>query len=664
MKNILIFAMISLLSAAAAGQTQSSKLPVAQEPIPFTYQGKLTLNSLIAQGAFDLKIYLCSVVDPTSQPTDQCMENREISGVEVINGVFTVHLDFARENFDQFEALYLEIHVRRSGTGDDFTTLTPRQQINASPFAISARSLNCTDCVTDSHIVSIAGSKVTGSVANADNALSAQNATNAVTAQNAINAVDLTSNQGSISGTKRFNDRVTLSGGAQVGLTGISSNGSIAVTGNGIFNGNGSGLVNVPGTLKWNVSSAAGSLQMQSNNGYVLTNTSPATITLPASPTIGDVVRVIAKSTGGFTVAMNSGQSILDWATTHQETTWTRQYSVASSGSTTYWYGITSSDDGTKLAAVEYPGIIATSTNSGLTWTARMPDDIRNYTCIASSSDGTRLIAGVEGGFLYTSTDSGVNWTARFADANRFWYSLASSSDGTKLIAADNRNIYTSTDSGVTWTSRMNPNTISRVASSADGTKLTAAVQNGHVYTSTNSGVMWFDRLSSTFNQWQSVASSADGSKLVAVEAPGKIWVSSNSGATWTSFTLGQSGINTSWNNASISSDGMRIAVTAGGVISGPGGLVVISYDGGNSWTPTGIGTVWSAVAVAGNGTKMAAATADNNLNKLFSGPLQTITVVDTLTGVKDSAIELVYIGNNQFAMVSSNGMTIPPHTY
>jgi hypothetical protein len=93
-------------------------------------------------------------------------------------------------------------------------------------------------------------------------------------------------------------------------------------------------------------------------------------------------------------------------------------------------------------------------------------------------------------------------------------------------------------------------------------------------------------------------------------------------------------------------------------------GELDISYDGGNSWTPTGTGTNWTAVAVAGNGNRVSAGMADNSLNKLYSGPVTTQTFVDTITGVKDSAVELVYIGNNQFVMVSSNGMTIPPHTY
>jgi|GEM_PF-3321047 len=648
--SALIFAALASASAVV-GQQQTGVVGRALAPeaptAPFTYQGKLVVNASPANGSFDFKIYLCKEPDATNEPADRCLDSRSFENVTVAGGIFTLHPDFAADSFYDGGSRYLDIQVRSTTDGGEYTQLSPRQPVEFTPFAIrstladSSNWLSCTNCVTDGQIVSISGAKVSGKVASAANADSAVNISGVVginhggTGSMTQNFVDLTTNQ-SVAGNKTFT---------------------------GTISGNGAGLISVPGTLKWNVSSG-GNVQMQSNNGYVLTNTSAVTITLPATPAVGDVIRVMAKGTGGFTVAMNQGQSILDWATTHQETSWTRQYNVASSASSAYWVGIASSDDGTKLAAVESPGILAISSNSGSQWTAPMPDDIRNYTCIASSSDGTKLIAGVAGGYLYTSADSGATWTARYADANRNWYSVASSADGMKLVAADNRSVFTSTDSGVSWTARMSPNTISHVASSADGTKLIAAVLNGHVYTSTTSGVLWTDRISSTFNQWQSVASSSDGSKLVAVESPGKVWVSSNFGVAWTSFTLGPSGINTSWNTASVSSDGTRIAVSAGGVVSGPGGLVVISYDGGTTWTPTGIGTVWSAVAVAGNGTRMSAATADNNLNKLYSGPVQTITVVDTITGIKDSAAELVYIGNNQFAMVSSNGMTISPHIY
>jgi photosystem II stability/assembly factor-like uncharacterized protein len=63
------------------------------------------------------------------------------------------------------------------------------------------------------------------------------------------------------------------------------------------------------------------------------------------------------------------------------------------------------------------------------------------------------------------------------------------------------------------------------VASSADGTKLVAAVIGGYIYTSWDSGATWTQRGSS--QDWQSVASSADGTKLVAVSWYGGIYTSS-----------------------------------------------------------------------------------------------------------------------------------------
>jgi photosystem II stability/assembly factor-like uncharacterized protein len=58
-------------------------------------------------------------------------------------------------------------------------------------------------------------------------------------------------------------------------------------------------------------------------------------------------------------------------------------------------------------------------------------------------------------GYIYTSSDSGVTWTARTSSGQKYWESLASSSDGTVLTAVSKNNyIYTSSDSGATWTAR------------------------------------------------------------------------------------------------------------------------------------------------------------------------------------------------------------------
>jgi hypothetical protein len=91
--------------------------------------------------------------------------------------------------------------------------------------------------------------------------------------------------------------------------------------------------------------------------------------------------------------------------------------------------------------------------------------------------------------------------------------------------------VYTSSDAGSTWTKQQGPDLqwIS-VASSADGSKLVAAVFDGQVYTSVDSGVSWTARAVSGSTQlWVSVASSADGSTLVAAPETSQLYISTAS---------------------------------------------------------------------------------------------------------------------------------------
>ena len=86
---------------------------------------------------------------------------------------------------------------------------------------------------------------------------------------------------------------------------------------------------------------------------------------------------------------------------------WTEDTSV---GSSQRWSDITSSSDGTKLAAVVYSGNIWTSTDSGATWTEDTSvGSVKDWVRITSSSDGTKLAA-VRYDGIWTSTDSGVTW--------------------------------------------------------------------------------------------------------------------------------------------------------------------------------------------------------------------------------------------------------------
>jgi hypothetical protein len=254
------------------------------------------------------------------------------------------------------------------------------------------------------------------------------------------------------------------------------------------------------------------------------------------------------------------------------------------------WGGIASSADGNRLAAAVYGGGIFVSTNAGALWTpTKAPTNY--WICIASSADGSFLVAGVgTNGSIYISPDAGASWTQTTAPTNNFWGSIASSADGNKLVAAsgfpyydgiENPNstnaIYTSTDSGATWTQTKAPtNTWSSVASSADGSKLVAAVgypSKGVIYTSIDSGANWLSNSAPYApDGWQSVASSADGVTLVAVEGDSMlVSVSTNSGATWSSNTIP----NTFLLSVASSADGNKLMAGSAGIGGRFGGVFI-----------------------------------------------------------------------------------------
>jgi hypothetical protein len=280
----------------------------------------------------------------------------------------------------------------------------------------------------------------------------------------------------------------------------------------------------------------------------------------------------------------------------------TNTYNWTQTAASGNWESITSSSDGTKLAAVVSGGYIYTSTNSGASWTAQTASGIRNWTSITSSSDGTKLAAVVWGSdYIYTSTDSGVTWTARTGSGSRSWYSIASSSDGTKLVAGTNKDyIYTSTDSGVTWTARTGSGSRSwySIASSSDGTKLVAGNFWGYIYTSNDSGVTWTQRSPSTY-MW-SITSSSDGTKLVA-GGYNAIYTSTDSGVTWTV----RNPINYRYWTVASSSDGTKLV--AG--VNGMSGYIYTSNDSGATWIEhSAAGSYnWTSITSSSDGTKLVA---------------------------------------------------------
>jgi photosystem II stability/assembly factor-like uncharacterized protein len=203
-----------------------------------------------------------------------------------------------------------------------------------------------------------------------------------------------------------------------------------------------------------------------------------------------------------------------------------------------YWQSITSSSDGTKLAAVTgYPnnGNIYVSTNSGSNWT-QSSSSSAEWSGIACSADGSRLIVVAQNSLPRLSTNGGGNWT-NAAVSSTGWTSVASSFDGSRLVMLGSAGIFTSTNFGATWnTNKIAGVTLGEIASSADGTRLAAVAFQGGIYTSGDSGTTWTSNSTpAPIPNFTCIASSADGSHLLAGVGGngGSLYISADYGKNW-----------------------------------------------------------------------------------------------------------------------------------
>jgi len=99
----------------------------------FTYQGRLTDNNSPANGQYDFTFTLFDALSGGNQVSAPV----NVTNQTVTAGLFTVSLDFGSKAFFG-DARWLQIGVRSTG-GGNFTTLSPRQLLSATPFALSTR---------------------------------------------------------------------------------------------------------------------------------------------------------------------------------------------------------------------------------------------------------------------------------------------------------------------------------------------------------------------------------------------------------------------------------------------------------------------------------------------------------------------------------------------
>ncbi|UCE61395.1 MAG: hypothetical protein JSU63_06530 [Phycisphaerales bacterium] len=114
----------------------------------FTYQGQLEDMGAPVTGTVDLVFSLWSDAESTD-PGDWIGEAIPLGSVNVVNGLFTVSLDFGAEAFNG-EARWLETAARHPAwddLGDEppFIRLSPRQPLTAVPYALQTRGLHVDD---------------------------------------------------------------------------------------------------------------------------------------------------------------------------------------------------------------------------------------------------------------------------------------------------------------------------------------------------------------------------------------------------------------------------------------------------------------------------------------------------------------------------------------
>jgi Pectate lyase superfamily protein len=111
----------------------SDVLPCAAQGTAFTYQGRLNDSGSPARGSYDVTFALYNSTNLISPIVAGPITN---SAVAVTNGLFTTLLDFGPGIFTGTN-YWLEIAVRTHGA-NNFTTLSPRQQLTPNPYAIYA----------------------------------------------------------------------------------------------------------------------------------------------------------------------------------------------------------------------------------------------------------------------------------------------------------------------------------------------------------------------------------------------------------------------------------------------------------------------------------------------------------------------------------------------
>lgn len=423
--------------------------------------------------------------------------------------------------------------------------------------------------------------------------------------------------------------------------------------------------------------------QAAPNTDYTVAAASAGTVvvTLPPSAAlqVNDTVSVTGESANSWRIAQNAGQTV---ATTNLSGNTSIGQSWTASNTPQPWHWLASNANGDVLVALANLGQINVSTDAGASWTQVGPT--RTWISVDMTPSGDKMVAVAFGGEMFMSTDRGASWNQVTHPAlaetagttagsfNREWESVAISDDGMHIAAAVLRDtvagtagpIYLSHDGGVTWAASSAPSAEWRgITMSPNGQLLTAVAIGGRVYTSNDFGATWTASPGDTANRdWYRVASSADGQTIAAAEhIGGRMYITHDRGASWTLAGTPAGDYTT----VAMSADGRVIvaSITGERTPGVPDGAVYLSTNGGASFTAMpmpGTDDNWRAVAMSADGNMLIAGTGTftSTPGQLYtSRSNRTMTgALGSLTGGQGNSVQLQYLGDGQFKVLSSAG--------